>query len=143
MPRHPSKTTHIHGPSSIGKSYALLELARQLGDSITLLSTTGERGFQPFSIDAVRSCTTPYLAIDEIADLGDFNPEIFEQALQVMEEAGVVRHLILVSWNDRAAKDEGFSFPRGTKSLLMRERRMQLVLDGDTFRFDAQAAQAA
>lgn len=143
MPRHPAKTTHIHGPSSIGKTHALLAFAQQLGRNITLLSTTGEAGFLPFSIEAVRSCRTPFLAIDEIAQLSDFNPEVFAEALAAMEEGGAVHHLILVSWNDRAAKEEGFQFPRGTKSLQMRERRTSLALDGDTLRFEMPTAQAA
>ncbi len=75
--------------------------------------------------------------------MGHFNPEVFAQALDAMEESGLVKHLILVAWNDRAAKDEGFAFPRGTKTLSMRERRMDLVLDDDTLRFAQAAVQAA
>lgn len=143
MPRHPSKTTLIIGASSIGKTHALREAAESMPGQITLLSTAGEPGFQPFSIEAVRNATTPYLAIDEIADVGHFNPEVLTEALDVMEEVGAVKHLILVAWSDRAAKDEGFNFPRGTKTLSMRERRMHLVLDGDSFRFVQAPAQAA
>jgi len=143
MPRHPTKTTLIIGASSIGKTHAIRELAKTMPSEFTLLSTGEEPGFRPFSIDAVRATETPYLVIDEIADVGSFNPEVFAEALEVIEQEGKVKHLVVVAWNDKAAKEEGFVFPRGTKTLPMRERRTDLVVDSGVFMFTQSRAQAA
>jgi len=143
MSKRSFKTTVVAGRTSVGKTHALQAFAIERPGELVILSTSDEPGMTPFTIEAAVAAGTPYLAIDELDELGEMSPAAFKTLLSELAGAEALKHLILVSCSERFIREAGFILPRGCRTLVMRERRMRLVEREGEFFVEAEEAQPA